>query len=1524
MQKKEVVLIYGDAFFNQAVLTDEGTGVCRVVLDREECGLAESMPLHFVYHGDVWYFCWKSDMTDGMPMEESRVYCISLSEDTRIEVIYIRQDKLLLPLLPIALTQEQQITIGAGKDNILSYQACDLISARHAVIGREKDECYLVDTGVKGVYVNGVRVRQRVRLAFGDCVEIFGLQIICLNHYLVFFCRLGCLVQSRQLSPCRISFDRDSLLPHQREQIVHRAPRIWQPLITEDILIARPSSSGLSERQTGSWFILQSVLTALPMLVIGSFYAFFAPAKENKSPQFVYTGLLMSVISVAVGLTLHLLKVRSAGSQRSIMLRREMRQYQEYLLTMELRLKEIYLENKRRLLERYPAVAQYQIQAWQNSALWSRDERQEDFLNHRVGLGRQESPGNLKFEAKLSDLPLGLLTETYKEIKQKYEYLKEVPICLNLLENDTVGIAGEQAPEVMLSLLMQIALHNCYRDVKIVMLHNKQEHLLSKIAQVIKWLPHMWNERKTLRYLADNESQKAAVIAELQHRFQQQTAQNAAGQKGSTPHYLIITEGQVCQEDAFLMTGIKARTAELTFLFISRDIAGLPHFCNCFLISDKAHGHLRLRGKNGYAASSLQVDVLSVTAAEQLARHLAGFRVPQAEQGSDIPEAISFLALYGSTKVAELAIEANWGRCKAFESLAVPVGVKAGGELCSLDVHESCHGPHGLIAGTTGAGKSELLQTYLLSLAVNFSPEDILFFIIDYKGGGMGNLFSPLPHMAGIISNLSEQQVYRAMISIKSENKRRQKVLQEYGVNHIDRYTRLYKAGEIKEPMPHLFLIVDEFAQLKKEEPEFIRELISVAQVGRSLGIHLILATQKPAGTVDDNIWSNTRFRLCLRVQDIQDSMDMLHKPDAAFLNGSGRCCLQVGNDERYELFQSAYSGADYEKEHQEDDCVYLIDNTGKAVGGRRREEGGMVRKATQLESVVSYISRLGRQLCVRKGTPFWMPLLPELLGTLDLDPPAKEYDIPVGLCDDPERQRQYTMALNPASHGHLAIYGSAGSGKSTFLQTLFYQMCIHYPPAELHLYFIDYSSQALSAFQEMPHVGGVAVTGEPEKERRILFRIAEQLAHRKKMFAGAEFWQYRQKRVVPVIVLAIDHYAAFYAGGEGKYENLILQLAKEGSAYGIYLVLTGNGVGLQEIPFKIHENVKTTLVLAVHDRLQYGELLRMHHPPVIPAQGIRGRGLMNEAMRALEFQTALILGEKDDSRRMEKIRQRAAELCVCHSEHAPKVPALTEPPVIEEMLREKAFREKIIEADRIPLGYDDESGRIYGINQELCYCFLISGQKKSGKTNVLKVIIQMLYLKKIPMIILDFANRLTGLGEQAGAKLLRSPAEACRWCEEMLEAWQQQRSCDQAAYTILIDDIAAMGQRQERAAEGYGKLEQLLAAMLKLGERQNICWFCAAEVSEEILFQPGSFYHSILDYHQGMHLGGRLHSQQLIDCHDIPYSRQMKHYRPGIALLTGCGEEGIRKVIIPLYDKKELYGEIVSGRGASGFGNPV
>lgn len=294
--------------------------------------------------------------------------------------------------------------------------------------------------------------------------------------------------------------------------------------------------------------------------------------------------------------------------------------------------------------------------------------------------------------------------------------------------------------------------------------------------------------------------------------------------------------------------------------------------------------------------------------------------------------------------------------------MAAPLGVNAKDEIVTLNLHEKAHGPHGLVAGTTGSGKSEILQSYILSAATIFHPYEIGFVIIDFKGGGMVNQFRDLPHLIGAITNIDGNEVQRSLKSIKAELMKRQNLFAEAGVNHIDKYIELYKEKRVTVALPHLVIIVDEFAELKAEQPDFMKELISAARIGRSLGVHLILATQKPSGVVDGQIWSNSKFKLCLKVQSKEDSNEVLKTPLAAEIKEPGRAYLQVGNNEIFELFQSAYSGAPATMEDTEGSKEFQISQLNfagmrKVVYQKKKEKRKDAHNKNQLEAIVEYIA---------------------------------------------------------------------------------------------------------------------------------------------------------------------------------------------------------------------------------------------------------------------------------------------------------------------------------------------------------------------------------------------------------------------------------------------------------------------------------------------------------------------------------------------------------------------------------------
>ena len=243
-----------------------------------------------------------------------------------------------------------------------------------------------------------------------------------------------------------------------------------------------------------------------------------------------------------------------------------------------------------------------------------------------------------------------------------------------------------------------------------------------------------------------------------------------------------------------------------------------------------------------------------------------------------LPSSYDFLQMFGVGNIEQLNIINRWVNSDPSNTLATPIGIDDNGNLIYLDLHEKNHGPHGLIAGMTGSGKSELIITYILSLCINYRPDEVQFILIDYKGGGLAGAFEnrklgiKLPHLVGTITNLDKSEMKRTLVSINSELKRRQRLFnvakETLNIGNIDiyKYQKMHRDGLLKDHLSHLFIICDEFAELKAQEPDFMEELVSAARIGRSLGIHLILATQKPSGVVDDQIWSNAKFKICCKV----------------------------------------------------------------------------------------------------------------------------------------------------------------------------------------------------------------------------------------------------------------------------------------------------------------------------------------------------------------------------------------------------------------------------------------------------------------------------------------------------------------------------------------------------------------------------------------------------------------------------------------------------------------------------------
>lgn len=935
-----VLAIYSENAFKEYPLPSLNNADYSITLKKDFFHFEENLNLQL----EVLDFQWKIKTSTeykalmnkqkygGQVLEDGNVIQIVSAKKERVSILVRYVENIFHSFEKYYLGELKSITIGKEETNDILYTYLQLVSRNHAVIEKCPSGYKIVNKSKNGTYVNSQRIDGEHKLTFGDYINIMGLHMVYLGNILAIdMTGSNAQIRNKKLEPYIPAKPDRAIDENENEyskgkQIYHRAPRNYEHAPKEAIEIEAPPQLNISKKQSLFMTIGPSVTMTIPMILGCVMMISSSQSTGGSSSMYMYSGLIMSVSSAIIGVGWALANLRYQNKEDKQQEKLRFEAYSQYLLEKTEEIKKKYAENTQLLEEMYPNADQCLDEERENGSLWNRNNTHTDYLQHRIGIGNLSFPISIEVPKKSFSIKKDVLAEKPLVIKENYETLYDVPITVDLGKHNLIGIVGgkekEHAIEVAKCISAQIASNNCYTDVKMGFIYNKEMTNEEEKWKYAKWLPHVWSEDKKTRYIAADKEQASEVFYELTKIFRNRMEEKKDSVKKEEmpkPYYVLFISEAGMLDGELLAKYIfdKDRACGLTTIILTERYEELPNVCD-FIIeyTEEFQGMYETTSSMG-TRQKIEFDTVADEKLEKFARRLSKLQVQEIEKGGEIPGSLTFFEMLEVTRPEEIPVKELWAKNRTYDNIKGLVGQKAGGAPCYLDVHEKYHGPHGLVAGTTGSGKSETLQTYMMALAVNYSPDDIGFFIIDYKGGGMANLFSGLPHMVGSISNLSGNQVKRAMISIKSENRRRQRVFTEHGVNNINLYTKLYKNGEATYPIPHLFIIIDEFAELKREEPEFMKELISVAQVGRSLGVHLILATQKPSGTVDDNIWSNSKFRLCLRVQDKQDSNDMLHKPDAAYITQAGRCYLQVGNDEVYELFQSGYSGAAYEEEVQ-------------------------------------------------------------------------------------------------------------------------------------------------------------------------------------------------------------------------------------------------------------------------------------------------------------------------------------------------------------------------------------------------------------------------------------------------------------------------------------------------------------------------------------------------------------------------------------------------------------------------------
>ena len=1052
--------------------------------------------------------------------------------------------------------------------------------------------------------------------------------------------------------------------------------------------------------------------------------------------------MLISVPIILTSLTASVLTYFSQKKKYRKTLAKRERVYSDALSEYQEELQRAYDQQKIALCNTDPNPQQciYRVEN-RDRLLWERSPKDEDFLSLRLGVGEKPLALSVKVPQEGVTLDADPMIIKAQEMAGRFKVVKGVPVRFPLGAAGIAGLAGprDEVLGIIRCLVIQIATHHSPDEVKIVAVFPDEE---MDEWNWMRWLPHVWSEDHSRRLLACDKQSAHDLLTYLYgilNRRQLHQGFEGKGKFQGLPYYVVILSDPQLAEDepvVSLLLSDGPDTGAIT-VFLGDNIDGLPKSCTMVAEADSLKGVL-LRDLEGSVAA-LNPDHVDLRFTEEYSRAMAPIRLRGIAKVAEIPNAVTLLDIWEVSDIEELDARENWQSNKAYKTLAVPIGIGGGGKRMIFDLHEKAHGPHGLVAGATGSGKSELLQSMIGALAVNFHPHDVAFVLVDYKGGGTANAFLELPHVVGVMTNLEGNLTARALIAIKSELQRRQRLLADAGINHIDGYQKLHRAGQASVPLPHLIIIIDEFAELASDQPDFLQELVSTVRVGRSLGVHLILATQKPAGVVNEQIWGNTRFRLCLRVERDEDSREVLKKTDAANITLPGRAYLQVGNDELFELFQSAWAGAPYIYNVSSGDGGEIREVTLDGARTRHkksRETTSFKSTKTQIQALQEYLSNIAKEDGIERLPGPWLPPLPETYSFEEImqgcpygwdgeswNEPESWLEPIVGIVDDPSKQYQGPLTIELGKEGHLAIFGIPGSGRTTFLQTLIRSLTFLHTPQNVNIYIMDFGGRTLNLFAPLPHVGDVVFEDDEEKVRRLLEFLLRELESRKGLFAQSgvnTLLAYRAAtgEPLPAIVVVLDNYTNFTTSYEDQLGELLARLVQEGGGVGIHFVISGTSPTQMRI--KISSNISLAVALELAERGDYA--VAVGRTGGLYPDRVRGRGMM-KGTPPLEFQTALPASGDTEADRASSIRSYAEKMASCwDGPKAPRIPTLPQEIGLDELIDLEDVGHKQGERTTlVPIGVAADDIKPTGVDLESGPYFLVSGPLQSGKTTLMR-----------------------------------------------------------------------------------------------------------------------------------------------------------------------------------------------------------
>lgn len=1192
-------------------------------------------------------------------------------------------------------------TVGRFEDNDVKLSD-PLVSKHHCriVVGPKVE---LIDAGsANGVVVGGVRT-SRVALASGELAELGDTRV--------------------SIVPVRTAMDATST-----DVAYVRPPRVLTRPVAEDIDL--PDVPSAPQHSRFPWLALVAPLLMGSVLLL--------------SQHSLSSSALLPLSFIAMSPLLMLGNYVDQRVQRARRHREDLAGFEAGLSARETELHDAQQRERAQLLTVHPSLAEcVDAVTSRGGVLWSRRPEHPEFLQVRLGLG-DIKPLHSAVPPRPHGIP-ELLTRAVA-VADAYSILTDSPVVADLRSVGGLGLCGSsrQAEGAARALVAQVAALHSPAEVVVACLTSTRERARWEWLQ---WLPHTSSPHSPLAgpHLAAEPGTGKLVLNRLEELIDARSNGAAATPRGpvgrdekpdvpTVPSVLVVIDGTSVDVARLNRIAENGPDVGVYVLWVAEEVAALPAACRTYVAVQDHGGATVGMVRRGRSVQGVRCDAMETQVAMAFARRMA----PMFDAGSpvddqsDLPRNVSMVSLVGHEATDDAAVVL--GRWRENQSLVPrdgrpPVSRERAGDLVAVVGHAGSEqftldlrtqGPHALVGGTTGAGKSEFLQAWVLGLAHAYSPDRVTFLFVDYKGGAAFAKCVDLPHTVGLVTDLSPYLVARALRSLRAELRHREHLLNRLGKTDL---LELEKTGDPDCP-PSLIIVVDEFAALANEVPEFVNGVVDVAQRGRSLGLHLVLATQRPAGVIKDNLRANTNLRIALRMADESDSHDVLGDHMAAHFPASipGRGAAKTGPG-RITKFQSAFPGArtSQDSEAPPIEVVDLDFGPAKAWKMPQRERPAVQvdKDIDRLVTSIAAAATLGRVPAPRK------PWLDSLATTYNLArlSPRRDTKIPIGVLDDPDNQAQVQEYFEPDQNGNIVFFGAGGSGKSTALRTLAVASAITPGGGVTHVYGIDLGGGSLTSLEVMPNVGSIIGGDDEERITRLLSRLttmAEERAARYSAVAAFTLQEYRIQAAAPDeprILLLIDGFSAFRNAFEssvahqrlyGQFQRLLV----DGRSVGIHVAMTADRP--TAVPNSILAGFRRRVVLRQADDDAYvalgvpKDVLTPASPP--------GRAMQVD--KPQELQLAVFLStqhaQHDDTsnaaqiKAMEKLAREIDQRFAVRPEPIASLPALVSSSTLPQTIDDKPV-----------LGVWDET--LEPIPFAGAGVLLLSGPAQSGRTNALQ-----------------------------------------------------------------------------------------------------------------------------------------------------------------------------------------------------------